>query len=169
LKPVLIAALLAAAPAQSAPHPCLTAAQAEDLTLFALPPLLDALASRCGPSLPAGAYLLTGGRSLSQQLGAESAGRWPGASSALAVIAEDKFPTGLSEPTARGLVRDLAASELLGKVKPDQCARINHLADLLSPLPLGNLAGVFVTLAELAGKGGKKGKPRPIICPAPRP
>jgi hypothetical protein len=166
----LIAAVAATVVTVAAPHkgdhPCLTEAQVEDLTLFALPPLLEGMATRCGPSLPADAYLLNGGRTLAGQLGPESASRWPGASLALAAIAEDKFPTGLSEQTARGLVRDLAASEMLGKLKPGECERINRLAELLSPLPPRNLAGIFVTVAEMVGKGDKKRKSAPIICPA---
>jgi hypothetical protein len=170
LKTALIAALVAAAPAQQAQRPCLTEAQVEDLTLFALPPLLEAMATRCGPSLPADAYLLNGGKTLSQQLAGQSAARWPGARSALSVIAEDKFPPELSAETARSLVRDLASSQMLGKVKPEECARINRVADLLSPLPPANLAGLVATFADMVGKDatkdGKKTKSGPAICPA---
>ncbi|MGZ8286030.1 MAG: hypothetical protein ACXW27_03630 [Allosphingosinicella sp.] len=168
MKSILIAALLAA-PAQKTAPPCLTQAQVEDITLFALPPLLEAMASRCGPSLPANAYLLNGGRALAEQLGAESASRWAGASAALSVVAKEKFPESLSEPTARGLVRDLAANELLKKATPEDCARIDHLADLLSPLPPRNLAGIVVTFAEIMSKDEKRSKSRPFICPATRP
>lgn len=168
MKALLIAAMFAAAPAEQAQRPCLTEAQVEDLTLFALPPLLDAMATRCGPSLPAGAYLLNGGKTLSQQLAGQSASRWPGARSALSVIAEDKFPAELSGETARGLIRDLALSQMLGKVKAEQCVRINRVADLLSPLPPANLAGLIATLAPTLSKEGDKGKSTPVICPASR-
>ncbi|MEO7828137.1 MAG: hypothetical protein ABIR60_13460, partial [Allosphingosinicella sp.] len=71
MKSALIAALLATAPAQPAQPPCLTAAQVEDLALFALPPLLEAAATACAPALPADAYLTNGGRTLARTLAAE--------------------------------------------------------------------------------------------------
>lgn len=167
MKSVLIAALLAAAPAQRAPAPCLTQAQIEDLALFALPPLLEAAATKCAPVLPAGAYLTTGGRELARTVAAGSAERWARASVALSVVAKDKFPGGLSDSTARGLVHDMALNEFLKKTTPEQCSRINRAADLLSPLPPANLAGLAFMAAEIASEDGKKQKP--FICPAPRP
>ena len=162
----MVALAMVAAPAQEAPRPCVTRAQLEDLALFVLPPMLDALATKCTPSLPAGAYLLNGGRTLSTSLAAESRGSWAGANTALGIVAEGKMPGELSEETARGLVRDLSGSEL--KLKTEDCARINRLAELLSPLPPRNLAAVLSLVAEigLAGGGKKKG---PAICPAAAP
>jgi hypothetical protein len=168
VKSLLIAAAVVTLSApKPGPHPCLTEAQVQDLTLFALPPLLDAMATKCGPFLPANGYLLNGGRALSKQVAAESAGRWAATSTALSTIAEDKFPKELSETTARGLVHDLAASKMLGKAGPDECARINRLGELLSPLPPRNLAGIFVSVAELVKDD--KGKSPALICPATKP
>lgn len=173
MKSALIAALLAAAPAEQAQRPCLTEAQIEDMTLFALPPLLEAAATACAPALPADAYLLNGGRTLSQTLGAESARRWAGASAVLATMAKDKFPAGLSETTARGLLRDLAAQGLAAKGPSKECGRINRLADLLSPLPPRNLAGLVILVADIAGGDKDKAKDRkaggpPLLCSAIR-
>lgn len=165
MKLVLIALLAAAAPARAAEQPCVTRAQLESLALFALPPVLDALAAKCGPSLPAQAYLLNGGRTLSQSLAGEAPAHWDGANAAMAVVAGD-MPTEVSAETMRGLIRDMASSEL--KLKPDECARIDRLGELLAPLPPRNLAGIVAMLAELGTqKDGKKKKPRPAICPAP--
>lgn len=181
MKSVLIAALLAAAPAEQEQRPCLTEAQVEDLALFALPPLLEAAATACASALPADAYLLNGGRALARTVAAESSSRWAGASSTLSTMAKDKFPASLSEATARGLVHDLALEGMKAKGGQDQCARINRVADLLSPLPPRNLAGLVVLGVELATEDdakddakdkskskSKAGKP-PIMCPAARP
>lgn len=159
-------ALLVAAPAQAAERPCVTHAQLEALTLFALPPVLEALATKCGPSLPAQAYLLNGGRALSQSLAADSAANWEGATAAMHVVAGE-MPAGVSQETMRGLIRDMTVSEL--KLKPQECARIDRLGELLAPLPPRNLARVVAMLAELGMNDGgkKKKKPRPSICPAP--
>lgn len=179
MKSILIAALLAApAPAERAPRPCLTEAQIEDMALFALPPLLEAAATACASALPADAYLPNGGRALARTLAAEGPGRWAGASSALAKIGEDKFPAGLSEATARGLVHDLAAGALAAPKGQAQCGRINRVADLLSPLPPRNLAGLVVLVVEIASE--EDGRPSrskaranpnrpPLLCPATRP
>ena len=104
MKSILIASLLATAPAEQAPPPCLTQAQIEDSALFALPPVLEAAAAACAPALPSDAYLLNGGRALARTLAAESSGRWAGASAALTTMAENEFPANLSETTARGLL-----------------------------------------------------------------
>ncbi len=176
MKSVLIAALLAAAPAEQAQRPCLTEAQVEDMTLFALPPLLEAAATACASALPADAYLATGGRALARTLAAESSGHWAGASAALAQMGKE-FPTGLSEATARGLVHDLTAGALAAKEGQAQCGRIDRVADLLSPLPPRNLAGLVVLVVEVANESGGRptrskakadaSKP-PLLCPAPR-
>jgi hypothetical protein len=167
--------MLATAPAQPAAPPCLTQAQVEDMALFALPPLLEAAATACAPALPADAYLVNEGRALARTVASESSARWARASSTLSTMAGDKFPAGLSETTARGLLHDLAAAGLAAKGGQAQCGRINRAADLLSPLPPQNLAGLVVLAVEIASEedgkaaaAGKKGK-RPFMCPATRP
>jgi hypothetical protein len=178
VKSALIVALLAAAPAEQAQRPCLTQAQVEDLALFALPPLLEAAATACAPALPADAYLPNGGRALARTLAADGPRRWAGASSTLSTMAKDKFPAGLSEPTARGLVHDLALGGLKGAEGQKHCARINRVADLLSPLPPRNVAGLVVLAVEMFSEDEAKDKakaekskspPTPLMCPAARP
>lgn len=168
MKSIIVAALLAAAPAKQAPPPCLTPAQIEDLALFALPPLLEAAATKCGPMLPAGAYLTTGGRELARSVAADSAERWARAGSALSAVSKDKFPQGLSDSTARGLLHDMALTEFFKQMTPQHCDRANRAAELLAPLPPANLAGLAVMVAEMASEDGKK-KQKPFVCPAPRP
>ncbi len=174
MKSILIAALITAAPAEQAQRPCLTEAQVENLALFALPPLLEAAAAACGPALPADAYLTNGGRALARSLAAESPERWASASGALAAMGKDKFPAGLGEATARGMIKDLPPEGRKGKEPQAQCVRIDRMADLLSPLPPRNLAGLVVLAVGLAsdsgGKAdGKKGDGPPLLCPATRP
>ncbi len=180
MKSVLIAALLAAAPADEARRPCLTQAQVEAMTLFALPPMLEGAAKACAPALPANSYLMNGGRGLAQTLGAESSTHWAGASSAVAGLGGKDFPAGLSETTARGLIHDLIMNGLSTAKGREQCERIDRAADLLSPLPPRNLAGLIVLGLEIATlekindkpKGKAKAKPAgkgPVMCPAPRP
>lgn len=160
MKTVLIAAMLAAAPAEQAQRPCLTQSQIEDVALFAMPPLLEAAATACAPALPADAYLLTGGKALAASLATESSTHWAGASAALATIASDEFPANLGEGTARGLLHDLALGALKDKEAQAQCVRMNRIADLMSPLPPRNLAGLVFTAVEF-GMANEAASPPP--------
>jgi hypothetical protein len=184
VKSALIAALLAAAPTQQAQRPCLTQAQVEAMTLFALPPLLEGAGKACAPVLPAGSYLMTGGRTLAQALATDSSAHWAGASSAVTMLGGKDFPAGLSETTARGLIHDLVMNGLSSAKGREQCGRIDRAADLLSPLPPRNLAGLVILGVEIAtveeigdmpkgkAKGDSKAKPvgkAPLMCPAARP
>jgi hypothetical protein len=181
VKTVLIAALLAAAPSEQAQPPCLTQAQVEAMTLFALPPLLEGAAKACGPALPANSYLLNGGKTLAQTLAGESSAHWASAGPAVAAMGGKDFPAGLSETTARGLLHDLVLNGLSTAKGREQCARVDRAADLLSPLPPRNLAGLVVLAIEIAGADktndspkGKKARSKPAgkslsICPAARP
>jgi hypothetical protein len=184
VKTVLIAALLAAAPSEQAPRPCLTQAQVEAMTLFALPPLLEGAAKACVPALPAESYLMNGGRTLARTLAAESSTHWATASAAVTMLGGKDFPAGLSETTARGLIHDLVLNGLSTAKGRAQCQRIDRAADLLSPLPPSNLAGLVILGVEIAseeesrdmatasGKAKGKAKPankRPLMCPAARP
>ncbi len=180
MKSILIAALLAA-PAEPAPRPCLTQAQVEAMTLFALPPLLEGAGKACASALPADSYLMNGGRTLAQALAAESSAHWAGASPAVTMLGGKEFPAGLSEATARGLLHDLVLNGLSTAKGREQCGRIDRAADLLSPLPPRNLAGLVVLVAEIASEDESKEKPNPkskrkpkpgkapLMCPAARP
>jgi hypothetical protein len=169
MRTIAFALALAGAPAQAAPvataappPPCITRAQVSDVTLFALPGILDAAAAKCRGSLPASAYLLNGGQALSRRLAAGAAAHWAGAVAVLRNFGDKKMPEGLSEDTARGLIRDVLAGEILKKTTPADCARINEAAELLAPLPpenLGRLAALFLSLASDAKKGS------PTLCP----
>jgi hypothetical protein len=184
VKSALIAALLAAVPSEQVQRPCLTQAQVEAMTLFALPPLLEGAAKACASALPANSYLLNGGRTLAQSLAAESSAHWAGAGSAVTMMGGKEFPAGLSETTARGLIHDLVLNGLSTAKGREQCGRIDRAADLLSPLPPRNLAGLVVLGVGIASEeearktpqSEAKGKARaepvgrpPLMCPVARP
>jgi hypothetical protein len=150
------------------------------MTLFALPPLLEGAAKACAPALPATAYLNNGGRALARTLASQSAAHWAGASPAVTMIGGKDFPAGLSETTARGLIHDLVMNGLSTAKGREQCERIDRAADLLSPLPPRNLAGLvalgisMATSEEIgdAQKGKAKAKPAgkaPLMCPTAKP
>ncbi|MBV9931382.1 MAG: hypothetical protein JO013_10615 [Alphaproteobacteria bacterium] len=163
-------AVLAAQGAQAAEPPkCLTRAQINDATLFLLPSVLDAVAAKCRASLPANAYLLNGGQALSRRLAATGEGHWQGAVSILTQLAGDKkLPTSsLSPETARALVRDVLANEVLKKLRTTDCGRINEGLDILAPLPpenIGRMVALFIDIGGEADRAKGKSGPPPI-CP----
>lgn len=139
------------------PPPCITRAQVSDITLFAVPVILDALAAKCRPSLPPTAYLLTAGHALSERLAASSAQHWEGAMSFVKSFGDQKPPVDLSADTARGMIRDVLVGQAMKTTTPSQCVKINEAAELLAPLPPENMGRLFAVLMELADESKKMG------------
>ena len=165
-------ALLAAQGAEAAQPPqpakCISRAQINDATLFLLPSALDALAVKCRATLPANAYLFTGGQALSKRLAAAGGDHWQGAMSIVTQLAGDKkLPTGLSPDTARALIRDVLTNEVLNKLKATDCGRINEGLDILAPLPPENIGRMIALAIDIGGESDRaKGKSGPPpICP----
>lgn len=169
MKILLAAALLAVPPAPpvkpSAPPPCLTRAEVTDLTLFLLPAVLDGAADQCRASLPAGAYLLTGGRTLSQRLMADTT-HGAGAVGAIRKIAGDSLPAELGPDTLRGLAHDMLGKAMLADLKPADCGAINEAAELLAPLPPQNIGGLIAVGLSIAGRKAGKSGANISLCPA---
>jgi hypothetical protein len=174
LKAFALAALItsptAIGPATGAPPQCLTRAEIRDLTLAALPIGLDAAAEACRASLPANAFLFTGGHALSERLQTGSDAHWAGAFAALAKVADTKdVPKGLKPETLRLLAHDMAASELKKAMKPADCGFANDLAETLAPLSEDGIARLVVAGIMIANHAQKPGgkKSVPAICPGP--
>jgi hypothetical protein len=147
-----LAMAVAASAAAAAPPACVTRAQINDFTLFALPGVIDAVADKCRAARPANAYLLNGGRDLSRRLAEGSGARWQGALAVFRTFGDRKMPEGLSAETMRGVIRDVMAAEALKKVTPFECAKANEAAELLAPLPPENLGRLMALIFELAGQ-----------------
>jgi hypothetical protein len=158
---LLIAAALLSAPAQPPLPQCLTRTDVNHLTLYAMPLMLDELAVKCRASLPANAYLLTGGRGLAQKMGTESGAHYEGAMIALQKVSGEKMPAAIPEKTMRGLFTEMAREEFLKKLKPSECSDVNEAVELVSPLPAENLGGVVRMLLRL---GAKDDPSAPKIC-----
>jgi hypothetical protein len=163
MKTFLAMLALVGAQAAAAPPPppaCVTRAQLSDLTLFALPSVLDAAVAKCRASLRPDAYLLNGGRELSRRLAVDSQSHWEGAQAAMRQMGSRDMPEGIGADTMRGLVRDVLAAEFLKKLTPADCGRVNDVAELIAPLPPRNLGQLTALLIELGG--AKKGL---RVCP----
>jgi hypothetical protein len=172
LKAFALAALVTAPTTSAPPPPCLTRAEVRDMTIAALPIGLDAAAEACRASLPANAFLLTGGRALSQRLTAGSDVHWAAAFAALAKVADLKdMPKGLKPETVRALAHDMAAAELRKSMKPADCGLANELAETLAPLSEDGIARLVTAGLMIASHEQKPGGKRsvPAICPSAAP
>lgn len=189
----LLSAFLLLAPTTQASTvpapPCILPAEVEHATLFALPSVLDGLGEMCRPSLPASAYLLTGGAQLSQRVAAQRNVHWDAAKTAILRLAGDDKAAMLNSDTAALLLRDLIRGQAGTKLTRENCATVDRALALLAPLPPENLAGLVSLFAQAsmtsdgptkppaagaisvevkAPEGGAE-RAKPLICPVPAP
>jgi hypothetical protein len=165
LKAFALAALLAA-PATTPPpppKPCITKAQVRDMVMVLSPYVVDAVAKRCGPALPATAFVNAGAPALSARLKAESAGREASAAAAVRVFAGDKAPPGADQGILLAFMGQMMGAMAAAKLPVEKCAGISEMLQAVSPLPAENVGQLLATVAEMAGVG-KDGK-SPGICP----
>jgi hypothetical protein len=166
LKAFALAALLTA-PATTAapppPKPCISKAQVRDMVMVLSPYVVDAVAKRCGPALPATAFLNAGAPALSARLKAESAGREASAVAAMKVFAGDKLPPVQDQAALLTVMGQMLGAMATAKLPVDKCAGISEMLQSISPLPAENLGQLFATVAQMTGVG--KDEKTPGICP----
>jgi hypothetical protein len=164
LKALALAALLTA-PATSPPPPkaCVSKAQVRDMVMVLSPYVVDAVAKKCGPALPATAFLNAGAPALSARLKAAGAGREASAMAALQVFAGDKVPAVQDQSALMTVMGQMMGTLATAKLPADKCAGISEILQSISPLPAENVGQLLATVAQMAGVG-KDGK-SPEICP----
>jgi hypothetical protein len=149
------AALLALPQVVAAQTPCLTRQEVRTLIAFTAPSVIDAASRRCGPTLPADAFLRTDAPAMIERLRGESRAEAQGVTAVMEKLAGDKLPQGLSEETMRGLIRDTLGAEISKDINPKDCSLINELTASLSPLPAANIATMVSVILELGGSDKK--------------
>lgn len=173
MKAATLLALLAAiaSPAQ-AQRNCVTPAEAEALTLVALPEVILEAGRVCGPSLPATSLLRRPTGAFIAKFQAEADRAWPAARTAIAKVVDPSAAPLLESGYARPLLTSLIVPQLLGRVEARDCSTIDRLVRLLSPLPPRNVAGVVVTtlgwLKAERARGKRVDVPDLPLCPAGR-
>jgi hypothetical protein len=164
LKAFALAALIAApATLPPPPKPCVSKTQVRDMVVVLSPYVVDAVAKKCGPALPATAFLNAGASALSARLKAEGAGREASAMAALQVFAGDKMPAVQDQTALMTVMGQMMGTMATAKLPADKCAGISEILQSISPLPAENVGQLFATVAQMAGIG-KDGK-SPGICP----
>jgi hypothetical protein len=164
LKAFALAALLAspATAPSPPPKPCIPRAQMRDMVMVLAPYLVDSVAKKCGPALPATAFLNAGGPALIARLKSESAGREASAAAAMRIFGGDMpaIPDQTALLTVMGQMMGGMASS---KLPVAQCASISDAIQALSPLPSENIGQLVTILAQIGGVGNDRKTPG--ICP----
>lgn len=168
LKLLAIAAALAD-PVQQ-PRPCLTQAEAEAVTLVALPEIIRQTGATCAAALPATSLLRRAHSPMLQRYDAEAARAWPAARGAVIKLSPSAEAL-LGSDLARPLLTSLIAPLIAGRVATKDCGTIDRLVTALEPLPPRNTASVIVTAVAHAQAQRTRTTPRAAelpLCPAER-
>jgi hypothetical protein len=168
LKLLALAAALAG-PVQQ-PRPCLTQAEAEAVTLVALPEIIRQTGATCAAALPPTSLLRQTQSPMLQRYDAEAARAWPAARGAVVKLSPSAEAL-LGSELARPLLTSLIAPLIAGRVATQDCPTIGRLVTALEPLPPRNTASVIVTAIAHAqtrrAVGGARATELPL-CPAAR-
>lgn len=168
---VLAIAAALATPAE-AQRNCVTPAEAEALTLVALPEVMLEAGRVCAANLPATSLLRQPGSAFIAKFRTEADRAWPAARGAIAKVVDPSAAPLLESGYARPFLTSLLVPQLLGRVELRDCGTIDRLVKLLSPLPPRNVAGVVVTTLGWLKAENARGKrvdvPDLPLCPAGR-
>lgn len=177
LAPLLALAALAQAPAASAAQAqqaCVPPADLGDTIIYALPIAYDAARTSCARQYAKDGFMLRGGEKFIAGFRARQSAAWPGAMRTMqALIASQEGPAkagdvdlaalakSLPPEALRPLVDGFMGQMIAEEIKPDACGKIERAMELLSPLPVDNVAGLMGFVLEIADIKD------PSICPAP--
>jgi len=145
----------AASAAQPVATPCLQPREAEDLVLFVLPSLVDAMRRKCGPMLPAGAILTRSGGEIASRYRTDSDAAWPSARIAFTKISGGQPLSFLSDELNRKIIEEASSAAIVANLKAKDCMVIDRFMGALEPLPARNVAqlvGLFLEIGESDGK-----------------
>lgn len=168
------AAMLAMPTSALAQTPCLTTAEAEAITLVALPDIILETGRVC-TTLPATSLVRRTSGPLLARYQAEADRAWPNARGAIAKLSDSRMSMLLLQSDyARPLITSLIAPLIVGRVQQADCGTIDRMVTLLEPLPPRNTAGLVVAgvqhlQAEKArGTAAVRDVPDLPICTGPR-
>ena len=159
-------ALMPAMAEAAAPQPCLTQGEFTGLVGYALPGVLDAAAQNCG-ALPANAYLKANRAAIAAQYAPYKQTAWVGAKAAVVKIVASfsgasgiqatngaQLMAALPDPVLQALVDGFVPQMISARIKPRDCALIDHLARLVAPMPAQNTSELFalIVVTEMSDK-----------------
>lgn len=173
LAPALALLALAQAPAAQAQQACVPPADFGDTIIYALPLAYDAARTPCARQFAKDGFIARGGEKFIAGFRARQNAAWPGAMRTMqALLAGQQgevkggdldlaaLAKSLPPETLRPLVDGLMGQMIAGEIKPESCPKIERALELLSPLPVDNVAGLMGFMLEIADIKD------PAICPA---
>ncbi len=176
LAPILaLAALAQASVAQAQQQPCVPAADLGDSIIYALPIAYDAARTSCATRFARDGFITRGGDKFIAGFRARQNAAWPGTFRVLKTMmaADAKNPAAaaggpeiaaliaaMPEDSLRPFVDGMIGQMIAEEIKPDACGKIERAMELLSPLPVDNVAGLMGFVLEIADIK------EPSICPA---
>jgi hypothetical protein len=149
--------------------PCVTAPEAEALVTAILPETIEALAAACANQLPPGATLRSSNASFIGRYRSDADSVWPNAQKAVSRVIGADASGILGSNVARPVIASLLAPAIVKQVQPSECPSYDRIVTLAQPLPPRNLAGLLVSVWQLADARRKTGDKRPALSICPRP
>lgn len=165
----LAATLLVAAPVQAQRQSCVTADEAEALTLVAMPQIIRETGRVCAGRLPATSLVRRPAGPFIAKYDAAADTAWPRARAAVGKLALGLADGLLESDFARPLLVSLIVPQLVGRIVVEDCGTIDRLVAQLEPLPPRTVASVVVTslsyLKAQRAKGQRVDAPDLPLCP----
>lgn len=150
-----LAGLCVTSTAASAAEPCLQQREAEDLVVFVLPALTEAMARKCTPMLPVSATLTQSGSALAARYRVDSNAAWPNAKIAFSKMSGGDALSFLSDEVNRKVIEEASSAAIVADFKSNDCATIDRFIGALAPLPARNVAQLVALFMEVGDKDGK--------------
>lgn len=147
--------LRAAEPVCLAPH------EFTALATYALPNALNATAQTCSASLPAGAFLKTGGPEMIARYAAAKPAAWPGAKAAFLRVTQGQqgqmadIVRALPDAQLQQMVDAFIQGAVSEKIPPERCGSLDRMLRLLSPLPAQSTADIIGLAIGLGSQTGQ--------------
>ncbi|MDP8994417.1 MAG: hypothetical protein M3N07_05440 [Pseudomonadota bacterium] len=130
------------------------------MAVVLVPSLIDAVAARCAPHLPAADFLRSGSRAMAERLRTETAAYRDRAVSAILELSGQ--PAEPAEGQDPGELIDVVTASFVEALDPAHCRSASELFQALSPLPASNLGLLFGAIAAAAAAAA--GDEAPPIC-----
>jgi hypothetical protein len=172
LAPALALAAVGQAQAAQAQQACIAPADLGDTMIYALPIAYDATRVACGRQLRSEGFFTRGGDRFISSFRARQNAAWPGAFRTMKVLLAEEGAKGkagdldilalaqaMPESNLRPFVDGLIGQMIAEEIKPENCGKIERGMELLSPLPVENVAGLMGFAVEMLGLD------KPALCP----
>ena len=153
-----LALLACAAMPVQAQRPCVTTAEAEALTLVALPAIIRETGRVCAARLPATSLVRRASGPFLAKYDTEADRAWPRARAAIGRLSIGLADGLLGSELARPLLVSLVAPQIVGRIAPEDCGTVDRLVGALEPLPPRNTADVVVTALRHLNAERARGK-----------